>query len=939
MADFIPVRARFAGLDVTALQEFEPTDTIALALISGFPAGVTLELGNNSIDALADVDVPTPANNEVLTYNSVTGNWEAAVSPGNIAAVWGNITGTLSTQTDLQAALDLKADQLSLDNHTTDNTVHFTEGSIDHTAISNIGTNTHAQIDTHIADGTIHYTDAPTDAQDYVRNNNAWVVATSATFGEYIGPFNASTGSFPSTTNQGDWFNVTVAGTVDGQSFIVGDILIALVDSPSALTFAGNWTVVPNVSITDHTLLTNIGTNTHAQIDTHIADSSIHFPQSAISITKSQVSDFVESDYATGAEGDLATSAMQDLINDPSPQMGGNLDMNGFSIIANGGVAISATELSHLDSINSNIQTQLDGKLGSTATATNSQLLDGLDSTQFLRSDAADNYRGLYQSKTGVPTSNLGNPSITEMALFKEQFGNKTEFYDIANVDLEYTLDGITWLPDTSVSDLNKRRLIGGDSNSWIPILNTYNAYRITFHNDGKYVFLNALYCYAAVQGADFQVNIWKKHNAGSWIQHTTSTATVDNWPGHIYLPFHTIPFHPSGTNGTHYNSARVVITPTVHINNAVLYTLSLHGGYPKASHRIYSVNETKQVTFPESVSSLVPPTSASHLTRKDYVDGNFLGITAKAADSDLLDGYNLSQPNVSNTVVRRDGSGDITSRLFRSEYDTTNSNINFIMTQVDTATNNYVRPSTPLQLRTSLINDTGTLTTDLLSASKIISELSGKAPTVHTHPVSDVINLQTALDTKVETASNVGAGDGVFAQKVAQDLEFKTLVPGDGVQITPSASEILIEARRDKFFAHNGPVTQTFATGIITVLFPTVVRSDAAYTYNAGAVTINTAGWYFIEYQLSADNTGSSQSGSEVGIMINQLLTFHPGSLGYAYHRTSSTGKGSFTGRILVQLAVNDVIRVRTHRDGGGSTLETLPDGCRLTIIGTGAP
>jgi hypothetical protein len=68
----------------------------------------------------------------------------------------------------------------------------------------------------------------------------------------------------------------------------------------------------------------------------------------------------------------------------------------------------------------------------------------------------------------------------------------------------------------------------------------------------------------------------------------------------------------------------------------------------------------------------------------------------------------NATTASTASTIVARDASGDISTRLFRSEYDTTNASVGYIMTQVDTASNNYIRPSTAAQIRSFLNVENG---------------------------------------------------------------------------------------------------------------------------------------------------------------------------------------------------------------------------------------
>lgn len=246
------------------------------------------------------------------------------------------------------------------------------------------------------------------------------------------------------------------------------------------------------------------------------------------------------------------------------------------------------------------LQTALDGKVELTGNQNISGTKNFTD-TLLARTIRVD--------PNGAPSSNLGSPSIAEMALFQEQFNNKTEFYNIAKIKFYTSTDNVNWTEITTFTDASKRIFVGGDgTTTGITIPNNTPYFRIEIENDGNYVYLNALYMYWQSSGHSSKVRIWQKpRNTQVWGIVTNSNSSVSSWPGHLYLPFPTIPFHPTGT--THADAIRIEFENTWNLNSTTnpsgwnlpiyLHKMQIWGGYPAGKRTIYSVNEYKDVNFP----------------------------------------------------------------------------------------------------------------------------------------------------------------------------------------------------------------------------------------------------------------------------------------------------------------------------------------------------
>lgn len=142
----------------------------------------------------------------------------------------------------------------------------------------------------------------------------AYVDATVGGLGNLEGAWDASLGSFPvgsapvAGTKKGDYWYVSVAGTVNSVAFNVGDVLVALVDAASTTIYSGNWISleVNRDQATTSTLgLVTLATSTEVNTGTDTVKAITPATLSARTATETRTG---LSEIATQAETDTGTN-------------------------------------------------------------------------------------------------------------------------------------------------------------------------------------------------------------------------------------------------------------------------------------------------------------------------------------------------------------------------------------------------------------------------------------------------------------------------------------------------------------------------------------------------------------------------------------------------------------------------------------------------------
>lgn len=137
---------------------------------------------------------------------------------------------------------------------------------------------------------------------------------------------------------------------------------------------------------------------------------------------------------------------------------------------------------------------------------------------------------------------------------------------------------------------------------------------------------------------------------------------------------------------------------------------------------------------------------------------------------------------------------------------------------------------------------------------------------------IDNRLNLDSSSGGEANTASNLGAGAGLFASKVGVDLQFKSLVQGSNVTLTPAGTTVTIAATGEANTTSNSGsgvgLAQTKAG--VNLPFKSLVQgANITLTNNANDVTIAATGEANTASNLGTGTDGEALFTTKSGVNL----------------------------------------------------------------------
>lgn len=199
-----------------------------------------------------------------------------------------------------------------------------------------------------------------------------------------------------------------------------------------------------------------------------------------------------------------------------------------------------------------------------------------------------------------------------------------------------------------------------------------------------------------------------------------------------------------------------------------------------------------------------------------------------------------------------------------------------------------------------------------------------------------------SSIDTgEVNSATNIGNGIGIYKQKVLEDLQFKSIVAGNGINISDSADEISISSNSyvpNVMYVYKN-TTQTIGNTLTNIIWNSIGGSGtlgSAYIFTPGqdTITFNLDGLYKIEVCIGINVTvgliagnitfGAYKNG--VGISGSELY-LAPGTINLTVSESGNIN-------IIESFVSGDVLNIKGINSGVLNLSTVLrSNGCRLII------